>query len=101
MSNHLPHAAFFSSVSDRKSKLQNTQLHSLILATKEKEFYHLTNLGVKSIEDSWKEIAEDIKNQVLFVTLNVNLYYLKSKLILNKTYFIYFERPTAHLFSIV
>lgn len=43
---------FFPSMSGRKSKLHNTQLHSLIFATKEKEFYTHATLGVKRIEDS-------------------------------------------------
>lgn len=54
-------------MSGRKSKLQNSQLHSLILATKGKEFYTLTMLGVKSIKDSYKENIEGIKTKVLLV----------------------------------
>lgn len=38
-----------------------------MLATKEKEFYTLTMLGVKNIKDSCKENIEDIKTKVLLV----------------------------------
>lgn len=54
-------------MSGRKAKLQNSLLHSLILAAKGKEFYTLTMLGVKSIKDSYKENIEGIKTKVLLV----------------------------------
>lgn len=54
-------------MSGRKSKLQNSQFHSLILATKEKEFYTLIMLGVKSIKDPCNVNIEDIKTKVLLV----------------------------------
>lgn len=88
-------------MSGRKSKLHNTQLHSLIFATKEKEFYTHATLGVKRIEDSWKKIAEEIKTPVLFVTTACEfiLPQIKINLFLKKVFYIFCKAD--HIFSMV